>query len=124
MCENHKATVLPVRAFLARLVRYAGVGILIAAWVLGAGTIGYRGFEGLPWSEALEKATMVFVRQGHFTASETPSQKLFVIVYAFSCRLARLVIPGVLLVPIIQRAYRKFNRGSDPQATPPARHLE
>ena len=105
-----------MRAFLARLARCAGVGVLIVAGVLGIGTIGYRCFEGLPWIEALENATMVFCKVGLLTVSETPSEKLLVIVYAFSCRLAGLAIVGVLLAPVIHRAYHKFNRNSDPQA--------
>ena len=116
MFENHTAAVLPMRAFLARLVRCVGVGLLIAAGFLGIGTIGYRCFEGLPWIGALENATMVFSREGLLTIPDTTSGKLFVIVYAFSCRLARLAIVGVLLAPIIHRAYHKFNRGSDSQA--------
>ena len=116
MFENHRAAVLPMRAFLARLVRCAGVGLLIAAGVLGIGTIGYCSFGGLPWIEALENATMVFSRVGHLTVPEATSGKLLVIAYAFSCRLAGLAIVGVLLAPVVHRAYHKFNRSSDPQA--------
>jgi len=115
MFENHRTAVVPMRAFLARLVRCAGVGFLIAAGVLGIGTIWYCFFEGLPWIEALENATMVFSRVGLLTGSETTSGKLFVIAYALTCRVAGLAIVGVLLAPIIHRAYHKFNRSSDPQ---------
>ena len=113
MRENHRTAVLPMRAFLARLVRCAGVGLMIALGVLGIGTIGYRCFEGLPWIKAVENAAMVFSQEGLLTVPDTTSGKLFVIAYAFSCRVARLAIVGVFLAPVLHRAYHKFNRGSN-----------
>jgi hypothetical protein len=112
MFETNQATVLPIRAFLARLVRCAGVGLLIAAGILGIGTIGYRCFAGLPWVESFENATMVFFKDQHLTIQETPSGRLLVIVFALSCRLAKLAMVGVLLVPVLHRAYHQFNRDS------------
>lgn len=88
MFETNRAAVLPMRAYLARLVRCAGVGLLIAAGILGIETIGYRCFAGLPWVESFENATMVFFKDRHLTTPETPSGRLLVIVFAFSCRLA------------------------------------
>ena len=119
MFENHGTAVLSMRAFLARLLRCAGVGLLIAAGVLGLGTLGYCIFNGMPWIEALENATMVFSREGLLTVPNTTSGKLFVFVYAFSSRVARPVIVVIILAPFIHRAYHKFNRGSDPQAREP-----
>ena len=113
MFETNRAAVLPMRAYLARLVRCAGVGLLIAAGILGIETIGYRCFAGLPWVESFENATMVFFKDRHLTAPETPSGRLLVVVFALSCRLAKLALVGVLLFPLLQRAYHKFNRDSE-----------
>src|ERR1039458_10164216 len=59
MFEHRSKPLLPRRAFYARLARSACIGLLVIAFALGIGMIGYRAFEPMSWVDAFRSETIV-----------------------------------------------------------------
>ena len=64
MFERHHEKLLPRRAFLRRLLKYAAISVALILISLVVGMVGYRLAEGMPWVDAFLNAAMLMGGMG------------------------------------------------------------
>lgn len=113
MFEHHRQPLLPRRAFLFRLGRFAGAAFLLVAisWLIGI--LGYRALEGLSWIDATLNAAMLLGGMGPVDQLHTDAGKLFASFYALFSGIVFLVAVGVLIAPILHRFLHQFHLAED-----------
>jgi hypothetical protein len=109
MYERRKSPLLPWPAFLARVARHVGLGILVIAISLGIGMLGYHHFEGMPWIDAFANAAMILSGMGPFGPLQTDSGKLFAGLYALFSGIVFITTAGIILAPVAHRLIHKFH---------------
>ncbi len=109
MYEHHGEPVLPRRAFLWRLARHVGVGIVVVVGSLFGGMLGYAHFERLGWLDAFLNAAMLLGGMGPVESPATPGGKLFAGLYALYCGMVFLVVASTILAPVVHRVLHKFH---------------
>ena len=109
MFEHHRQPLLPRRAFLVRLGRFAGAAFLLVtvSWLIGI--LGYRALEGLSWVDAILNAAMILGGMGPVNPLHTDAGKLFASFYALFSGIVFLVSVGVLIAPILHRFLHQFH---------------
>lgn len=107
--EHHLEPLLPRRDFLRRQLRYTGVAVGLLVVSLGIGVLGYHGFEGLPWLDALLNASMILGGMGPVDPLRTSGGKVFASLYALFSGVVFLVSVGVLLTPLVHRILHRFH---------------
>ncbi len=109
MYEHRREPLLPLGAFLWRLVRHAVVALGILGASLGTGVLGYHHFEKMGWIDALLNASMILGGMGPVSELHTHEGKVFASCYALFSGTIFLVFAGVLLAPVIHRYAHKFH---------------
>src|SRR5579872_7342063 len=109
MYEHRTDSLLPRRAFLARLATSVGIGLLLVAICLGIGMAGYHYFENLSWVDAFANASMILSGMGPMATLQTNSGKIFAGCYALFSGLAFITIIGIVLAPVAHRFLHKFH---------------
>ena len=123
MFEHRHEPILSRSAFRLRLLRHALVAIGLVAASLGIGILGYHGFEGLGWIDAIVNAAMILGGMGPVDALRTSGGKLFAAAYALFAGIVFLVVVGVLFAPAIHRFLHRFhleNESDSLEEDPPA----
>jgi hypothetical protein len=100
---------LPMRAFLLRLLGQFLLALAVAAFSLLLGTAGYHYIEGLSWIDALLNAAMLLGGMGPVNELHTNAGKLFATFYALYSGMIFLVIAGLLLAPVFHRVLHHFH---------------
>ncbi len=113
MFEHHRQPLLPRRAFLFRLGRFAGAAVLLVSisWLIGI--LGYRILEGMSWIEATLNSAMLLGGMGPVDTLHTDAGKLFASFYALFSGIVFLVSVGVLIAPILHRFLHQFHLAED-----------
>lgn len=113
MFEHHRQPLLPRRAFLFRLGRFAGAALLLVgvSWLIGI--LGYRALEGMAWIDATLNAAMILGGMGPVDSLHTDAGKLFASFYALFSGIVFLVAVGVLIAPILHRLLHQFHLAED-----------
>jgi hypothetical protein len=108
MFEHHHEKLLPRRAFLRRLAKYAliSLGIIIVSLVIGM--IGYRVFAGYSWVDSFLNAAMLMGGMGPVGVLQTDTAKIFAGIYALYCGLVVLVAVAIFAAPIVHRFLHHF----------------
>ena len=109
MYEHFRQPVLPFKAFLRRLLRHFGVAVVIMAFSLGLGIIGYRTLGGLSWVDSLLNASMILGGMGPVDALSGNAAKMFASIYALFSGMIFLVVAGVLLASVVHRLLHRFH---------------
>ena len=109
MFEHRSKPLLPRRQFYARLARGAGIGLLVIAFALGIGMIGYRTFEPMSWVDAFVNAAMILSGMGPVSSLQTDGGKIFAGCYALFSGLMFITVTGIVLAPVAHRALHKFH---------------
>jgi len=99
----------PIEEFAWRLFGSAALGLVLILLSLGAGMLGYHGFEGLPWIDAFLNAAMILSGMGPLMQPVTVGGKLFAGIYALYSGLAVLIIAGIMLAPVVHRFLHRFH---------------
>ena len=109
MFEQSHQQLLPRRAFILRLGRFAGAAFLLiaASWVIGI--LGYRELEGMSWIDATLNAAMILGGMGPVDPLYTDAGKLFASFYALFSGILFLVVASVLIAPILHRFLHHFH---------------
>ncbi len=107
--EHHRKPLLPRKQFVHRQLRYAVFSLIILAFSLGLGTVGYKVFGNLPWIDALLNASMILTGMGPVDHLDTTSGKLFASFYALFSGIAFLTFAGVLFAPAYHRFMHKLH---------------
>lgn len=98
-------------AFMGRLARSIGFGLLVVAGSLSVGVIGYHVTGGLGWLDSLYNASMILSGMGPVDSRPVvpDAEKWFASVYAIFSGVAFLVIVGVMFAPVFHRALHRFH---------------
>jgi uncharacterized membrane protein len=109
MFEHRSKPLLPRREFYARLARSAFIGLLVVAFALGIGMLGYRAFESMSWVDAFVNASMILSGMGPVSSLQTNGGKIFAGCYALFSGLAFITCLGIVFAPVIHRFLHKFH---------------
>ena len=113
MFEHRRQQLLPRRAFLYRLGRFALAALLLVLVSWAIGILGYRAFEGMSWIDATLNAAMILGGMGPVDTLHTDIGKLFASIYALFSGIVFLVAVGVLIAPILHRFMHQFHLEAD-----------
>jgi len=113
MFEHRSQPLLPMRAFIRRVIRHAGIALGMVAAALAAGILGYHLTENLPWIDALLNAAMILGGMGPVNVLHTTAGKIFASAYALFSGLLFLVVAGVLFAPIVHRFLHRLHLDAD-----------
>ncbi len=109
MFEHRKQPLLPHAAYVRRLLHHSAWALGIVGGSLALGVAGYRGFEGLPWIDALVNAAMILGGMGPVNELHTTAGKLFAAFYALYSGIVFLVAIGVMFAPALHRFLHRFH---------------
>jgi hypothetical protein len=121
MYEHRADPLISRRQFLVRVARSGALALLLAAFSLLIGMIGYHALENLSWLDAFLNAAMLLGGMGPVNNPATAGGKLFAGLYALYCGLVVIVATGVLLAPVAHRALHKFNIAAASKPAPPGK---
>ena len=107
--EHYRQPLLPVEAYLRRLLHSFSIASAIIFGALGLGVWGYHHFEGLPWIDALLNAAMILGGMGPVDMLHTTAGKLFASFYALFSGVIFISAVGVLAAPAIHRFLHRFH---------------
>jgi hypothetical protein len=118
MFETKHDPLLPRSEFFARLGGSFFLTILIVAFSLLLGGLGYHFFGHLPWLDAFLNASMILTGMGPVDPMKSRPGKFFSIFYALFSGIAFLTMMAVLLAPIIHRFLHKFHLAASDDGEP------
>ncbi len=94
-----------------------GKNLLLAAILvlesLGVGMCGYHFLESMSWLDSFVNASMILSGMGPAATLATPGGKLFAGCYALYSGLALVMISGLLIAPVVHRAFHRFHLEAD-----------
>jgi hypothetical protein len=97
------------RKYIERVLRNAMfAGLLLGSGLL-IGVLGYHGFAGLSWLDALVNASMILAGMGPVDPVKSIAGKLFESAYAIFSGVVFLTSVGVLLAPAAHRFLHHFH---------------
>jgi len=109
MFERKHEKLLPNRAFLRRLAKYALISLGLVVVSLLIGMLGYHQSEGMSWIDAFLNAAMLMGGMGQVNTLHTDAGKLFAGVYALYFGMILLIAVGIFAVPIVHRFLHHFH---------------
>jgi hypothetical protein len=107
--ERRGHAVLPVHAFLRRVVFNLTLGLGFVAVSLLLGMAGYAYFEGLDGVDSFLNAAMILGGMGPVAEMHTEAGKVFAGTYALYSGLAVLAAAGVVFAPVLHRLLHHFH---------------
>jgi hypothetical protein len=109
--EHHRQPVAPHHVFLRRLANHLFITLVLIAFTLGLGVLGYRFIGGLPWIDALLESAMLMGGEGPIYSAQlaSPAAKLFASFYALFCGLVLIAGTGILLAPGVHRILHRLH---------------
>jgi hypothetical protein len=107
--EQRHQPLLTHRRFLDRLSRHVLAAIGLLAATLAIGMAGYHWLEDLAWIDAYLNASMILSGMGPVAELRTSAGKLFAGTYALFSGLVFVVGLGVVLAPVVHRAFHRFH---------------
>lgn len=123
--EGKYQPLAPLRVFYSRLVQCFLLTLVVIAFSLALGTVGYHYCCGLKWLDALLNASMILTGMGPLDRPDDPPGKLFSVFYCLYSGLAFLSLVAILITPIYHRFLHRFNLDEEgkpyvpPRADPP-----
>jgi hypothetical protein len=116
MYERRGEPVLPLGAFVWRVIRHVGVAVVVVAASLFGGILGYVHFERLSWLDGFLNAAMLLGGMGPVESPQTPGGKVFAGLYALYAGMVFLVVASIILAPVVHRVLHKFHWDEEPPA--------
>ena len=113
MYEHYKQPLAKRSVFAKRLALNGIAGLLLLAFSLGMGVIGYHFLEGLSWIDSLLNASMILGGMGPVAPLQTEAGKLFASFYALYSGVVLLAGVGILAAPIFHRFLHRFHLAED-----------
>jgi hypothetical protein len=113
MYEHHKQPLAKRSVFAKRLALNGIVGLILLAFSLGMGMIGYHFLEDLSWIDSLLNASMILGGMGPVAPLQTMAGKIFASFYALYSGVILLASVGILAAPIFHRFLHRFHLAED-----------
>ncbi|HTQ80673.1 MAG TPA: hypothetical protein VMM92_11800 [Thermoanaerobaculia bacterium] len=108
--ERRSDPLLPLGAFLGRMLRTLGFVLVLLALGLGIGICGYHWFQRLGWLDSLLNASMILTGMGPVDPPKTAAGKWFGSFYALFSGIAFLTCVGIGITPIAHRILHWFHQ--------------
>lgn len=99
--KNHQ--ILPFKKFILRVIKYFLFSIVLIAFSLGIGTIGYHHYANISWVDAFYNASLILTGMGPVDQMPTDNAKLFASFYALFSGVAFLSTVAVIFAPVAHR---------------------
>jgi hypothetical protein len=99
----------PLRVFYSRVIQCFLLTLLIVAFSLALGMVGYHLSEGLGWLDSLLNASMILTGMGPAATMQTDAGKWFSIFYSLYSGIAFLSLVAILMTPIYHRFMHRFH---------------
>ncbi len=109
MYEHRRQPLAKREVFAKRLMLNGLIGLLLLAFSLGVGMVGYHFLEGLSWIDSLLNASMILGGMGPVAPLQTNAGKLFASFYALYSGVILLASVGILVTPIFHRFLHRFH---------------
>ena len=109
--ERRHERLAPFSIFAKRLASSFAIGLVLIAFALAVGIVGYHWLAGFAWVDSLLEASMILGGMGpvHGSDLNTSASKVFASAYALFSGLMFIGIMGVVLTPIVHRFLHKFH---------------
>ena len=110
--ERRHEPLLPYADFVRRLARSLLAGLVIVAFSLGMGVLGYHWSGGLGWLDSLYNAAMILGGMGPVDdrgLGVPAAEKWFASFYSLYSGLTLLVVVGVVFTPVYHRFLHRFH---------------
>lgn len=114
--ERQNEHLLPKRQFVARMVRFAVLGIIIEVAAIVIGSLGFHYIGGLPWLDGVLNAAMVITGNGPAFAPQTDGAKIFQIIFSLTSVIGFVLVLSVILAPVLHRVLHHFHMAPDDSA--------
>lgn len=98
----------PLR-FAIRLLRSLALAILLTAFSLLLGAIGYHVTASLGWLDSFLNASMILTGMGPLAELHTPAAKLFAMFYALYSGLFFVSVTAILVYPVMHRLLKRVH---------------
>ena len=109
MYESLKQRPLLRATFAQRLLAHLGIALLLVAFSLAVGMIGYHTLEQLSWIDAFLNAAMLLGGMGPVDPPHSDAGKLFAGLYALYAGLMFIVTAGLLIMPLLHRLLHRLH---------------
>jgi hypothetical protein len=109
MYEHHTEPLASTHVFARRLALNGLIGLLLLAFSLVIGMLGYHFLESLSWIDALLNASMILGGMGPVNQIKTDAGKIFASFYAIYSGVILLASVGILIAPIFHRFLHRFH---------------
>jgi len=107
--EHKHEALLPLPAFIARVMRNGVFAAVIILVMLLLGVAGYHWLGPMPWLDALVNASMILGGMGPVDTIHTVAGKWFESLYALFAGVAFLTSVGVFFAPLLHRFLHRFH---------------
>ena len=106
---HHAPPISPVR-FALRLALHAGVALVLIAFSLFVGMLGYRHYEQMSWLDAFLNSAMLLGGMGPVKTTGLSDQgKLFGGMYALYAGLVFIAVMSIMVAPVVHRVLHRFH---------------
>ena len=107
--ERRNEKLAPFPVFVRRILESLIVTLMIIAFSLLLGVLGYHLIAGFSWIDSLLEASMILGGMGPIKDLHTSGAKVFASVYALFSGLVLIASMGFLLSPVAHRVMHSFN---------------
>jgi len=109
MYEHKKQKLAPMRVFYQRVLRNIMIAILIMAFCLLIGILGYHFWGEADWLDSLHNSSMILSGMGPVIEIKTVSGKIFSSLYALFSGIVFITNIGIILAPTLHRLYHRLH---------------
>lgn len=115
MFERKNEKLVPLPRFARRMALSLLFTLVVLFVALSIGVLGYHGFVGLSWVDAILNASMILTGMGPVAPMTTRGAKLFASGYALFSGIIFLSSVGVFLAPLFHRILHRFHLDNEEQ---------
>jgi hypothetical protein len=109
MYEPSSSRLLSARQFSVRMVRHLGVVVLLVAFSLLMGMVGYVALGDMTWTDAFLNSAMLLGGMGPVGDLPTNTAKIFAGCYALYAGLVFIASFTIILTPVVHRIAHRFH---------------
>lgn len=106
--EKRHHHLLPMRAFIRRVLRHLAIGFSVIAFSLFLGMWGYSHYEGMGIVDAYVNAAMILSGMGPVQELKTEAGKIFAGSYALFSGIIFLIVIAIFIAPLFHRFLHSF----------------